>query len=326
MLKTPLKGRTVYSIIRATNGIDARTVGGFPRKMLVIVGPTAVGKSSLAVSLAKRYHGEVISADSRQVYTNLDIGTGKIIKKEMQGVSHHLLDVADPKKQFSVAKYQKLARVKLEQIFSRGKLPIIVGGTGLYIQAIVNDVVFPEVPPNHNLRKRLEKKTKVELFSMLKKLDARRAKTIDALNPRRLIRAIEIAVALGKIPPYPNAPREDIDVLFIGLTLSPDEVKRKIAIRLFARIGEQMIEEVRRLHRRGLSWKRMEELGLEYRYISRYLRGLLSKEEMIGKLQTEIWQYAKRQMTWFKREKGIAWFKANEKRAIEKAARGFLST
>lgn len=294
------------------------------RKLLVIVGPTAIGKSALAVEFAKKCNGEVISADSRQVYIGLNIGTDKITKKEMHGIPHHLLDVADPKKQFSVANYQKLARKKSEEIWRRGKLPIIVGGTGQYVQAIVNDEIFPDVPPNRKLRRQLEEKTAAELFSMLKKLDAARAETIDRKNPRRLVRAIEIACALGKVPPYRNAPRIDIKPLFIGLLLNKEELKKKISIRLFVRMGESMIGEVERLHRKGLSWKRMEELGLEYRYISRYLRGILSKKEMLEKLRTEICRYAKRQMTWFKRDRRIKWFVSSEKDKILKAVTNFL--
>ncbi len=294
-------------------------------KILVILGPTAVGKSALGVALARRFGGEIISADSRQVYKGLDIGTGKITKKEILGIPHHLLNVANPKRQMSVSEYQKLARGKMEEILSRGKLPIIVGGTGLYIQAIVSDISFPEVPPNKILRKELEHRAVTELFEMLKGLDPKRAETIDRHNHRRLIRAIEIATALGKVPPYRNSPRRDIDPLFIGLTLPQSKLQEKITIRLFARIRERMIDEVRKLHQDGLSWKRMEELGLEYRYVSRYLRGLLTKEEMFVRLQSEIWHYAKRQLTWFRREGRIRWFKPTEKRVILMAVRDFIS-
>ena len=330
------RNKVIYSTIRANGGIDDQgKEREQQRDIIAIVGPTAVGKSSLAVALARKFNGEVVSADSRQVYKGLNIGTGKITKKEMRGVPHHLLDVANPKRQFSVSEYQKLTRKKLEEILgkgnprknasrSRGKLPIIVGGTGLYIQAIVNDVAFPEVPPNKTLRKKLEKKTADQLLSILRKIDAERAKTIDKANPRRLVRAIEIATALGKVPPYRNIPRRDIEVLFIGLTVPSNELKKRISIRLFARMNECMIEEVEHLHKRGLTWRRMEELGLEYRYISRYLRGFLSKEEMTQRLQSEIWHYAKRQMTWFRRDRRIRWFLPNERSKIVKAVANFL--
>ena len=170
-------------------------------KLLIILGPTASGKSDLAVQLAKKYNGEIISADSRQVYKGLNIGTGKITKKEMSGIKHHLLDVTDPKKVFTVSQFKTLVEIAIADISSRGKLPIICGGTGFYIQAVVDNIILPEVPPNKKLREKLNKKTTTELFEILKKLDNERAKNIDAKNPRRLIRAIEIAEKLGKVPP-----------------------------------------------------------------------------------------------------------------------------
>ena len=304
------------------------------QKIIVILGPTAVGKSAFGVALAQklartswgRYNGEIISADSRQVYKGLDIGTGKITKKEMGGVPHHLLDVANPKKQMTVTAYQKLAREKVEDILRRGKLPIVVGGTGLYVDAIVNDVSFPEVPPNPALRKRLNEKSPSQLFAMLEKLDARRATTIDAHNPRRLIRAIEIATVLGWVPPYVNIPRKDLNPLFIGLTLPPEVLKKRIATRLLSRMKGGMLSEVKKLKKNGLSWKRMEELGLEYRYLSRYLCGLRTKDLMLKELESEIVRYAKRQMTWFKRDKRIVWFKPSEKKAILGTIRKFISS
>ncbi|MDO8620650.1 MAG: tRNA (adenosine(37)-N6)-dimethylallyltransferase MiaA [bacterium] len=294
------------------------------RKLLVILGQTAVGKSALGVALARKYNGEIISADSRQVYIGLDIGTGKITRREMKGIPHHLLDIARAQKQLSVTEYQKLAREKVEDIFLRGKLPIIVGGTGLYINSIINDISFPEVPPSPTLRKKLDKKSPAELFEILKKLDTRRAKTIDPNNPRRLVRAIEIATALGKVPPYVNTPRKDLNPLFIGLTLPPEVLKKRITTRLLSRIKGGMVDEVKKLKKNGLSWKRMEELGLEYRYLSRYLRGLLTKEEMLKELQSEIVRYAKRQMTWFKRDKRIAWFRPTETAKMQRAVIHFL--
>ena len=296
-------------------------------KIVVIVGPTAVGKSELAVRLAKKYNGEVVSADSRQVYKGLDIGTGKIIPKEMRGVPHHLLDVASPKRQFSVAEYQKLARKKLEEILAKGKLPIIVGGTGLYVQSIVDARVFPEVPPDFKLRKRLEKKRVGELFAILKKLDSARARTIDRHNPRRLIRAIEIARVLGKDPSQQStAKSQERRTLQVGLMLPNEELRKRISIRLFARISEYMIEEVQRLHKKGVSWRRMEELGLEYRYISRYFKNQTSKSKMLQQLETEIWRYAKRQMMWFRRDKRIMWFKSSETGKINEKVENFLRT
>ncbi len=307
-----------------------------PQKILVILGPTASGKSALAVKLAKKFNGEIISADSRQVYRGLNIGTGKISKKEMRRVPHHLFDVANPKNRFSVVKYQRLARRAIAAITRRGHLPIICGGTGFYIEALTDNLVLPDVPPNEKLRARLRRETSETLLNMLMKLDPARAKTVDQKNPRRIIRAIEIAITLGKVPHLEARPPSGGKVLKIGLTLPAEELKKKIAIRLFARMRAGMIAEATRLHKRGLSWKRMEELGLEYRYLALHLQnkthpndrsrsvGRVSKPEMITKLQTEIWRYAKRQMTWFKRDKRIKWFKPTEIKKIKKAVQVFL--
>ncbi|MFA6536751.1 MAG: tRNA (adenosine(37)-N6)-dimethylallyltransferase MiaA [Candidatus Paceibacterota bacterium] len=292
-------------------------------KVLVILGPTATGKSNLAVILARKFNGEVISADSRQVYKGLNLGTGKITKKEMKGVRHHLLDVVSPRKVFTVSDYQKLAGHVVEQILAKGKLPIICGGTGLYIDSILSGQKFPEVPPNLKLRRQLERKTTAELFEQLKKLDPRRASQIDKNNPRRLIRAIEIARAIGKVPEF-NFFGSKYNVLKIGLNLPAEKLKKRISIRLFARIREGMIGEATKLHRAGLSWKRMEDLGLEYRFQAKYLRGEISKEEMVKQLESAIWHYAKRQMTWFRRDKNIKWFEPKDSSRIVQTVRKFI--
>jgi len=294
-------------------------------KMLVILGPTATGKSDLAVKLAKKYNGEVVSADSRQVYTNLDIGTGKITKKEMLGVPHHMLDVVSPKKVFTVSEFQKMAISAMAEIAGRGKLPIICGGTGLYIKSIVDNVVFPEVPPNPALRKKLEKKSAPELFAILKKLDSKRAQNIDKNNPVRLIRAIEIATALGKVPDIKKQ-KNPYNILQIGLTLPDDVLKNKIHDRLLSRLKKGMVKEAENLHKNGLSWKRMRQLGLEYRYLADYLEKQIQKQELIQKLNTEIWQYVKRQITWFKMDKKIEWFEPKQEKEIIKQIDIFLKT
>ncbi len=281
-------------------------------KILVILGPTATGKSDLAVKLARKYNGEIISADSRQVYKGLDIGTGKITKKEMRGVPHFMLDVVSPKKVFSVAEWKKQTEKIIADIISRGKLPVICGGTGFYIQSIVDDVILPEVPPNKILREKLERKTADELFLMLKKIDPRRAETIERENPVRLIRAIEIAIKLGKVPPLKPVSKMPFDILQIGLTLPFENLREKIHTRLISRMKKGMIAEAKNLHKNGLSWKRMRELGLEYRYLADLLENKLTNQELIKKLEIEIWHYAKRQITWFKRDKRIKWFKSNQ--------------
>lgn len=293
------------------------------QKILIIVGPTASGKSELAVRLAKQFDGEVISADSRQVYKGLDVGTGKITATEMQGVPHHLLDVASPLRKFTVERYKKLATKAIADIAKRGKVPIVCGGTGFYIDALVDGVVFPDVPPNPKLRAelaRLGKKDPSALFAQLKELDPERAEVIDPHNLRRVIRAIEIASTLGKVPKIftleKTAGGSPYDPLFIGISPDAEILRAKIQTRLIDRIEKQgMIEEARALQAGGLSWKRMEELGLEYRYLALFLQGKITREEIIERLGFEIWHYAKRQLAWFKRNKRIQWFASggNEK-------------
>lgn len=286
-------------------------------KVLVIVGPTATGKSDLAVTLALQFGGEIISADSRQVYKGLNLGTGKITKKEMQSVPHHLLDVASPKKQFNADQYRTLANKAIISILKKGRLPIIVGGTGFYIETLLSQNPLPNVPANNLLRKKLEKKNADDLFKELQVLDADRAKTIDRHNKVRLIRAIEIATALGKVPDIDKT--QKYKTLFIGLTLPDANLQTRIKNRLNLRIKKGMIREVSKLHKEGLSWKRMEELGLEYRYIAEFLQKKISKKEMLESLEKEIWQYAKRQMTWFKRNTEIHWMDPTKKNTLKKA-------
>ena len=170
----------------------------YSKKLIVILGPTASGKTDLSIILAKKLNGEIVSADSRQVYRGLDVGSGKITKKQMQGIRHHLLDIASPKRKFTVAQYQKLVIKIIKKIHKKNKIPFLVGGTGFYIQSVVDGIVMPEVKPNWKLRKNLEKKNTEELFQMLLKLDPVRAQLIDKKNPRRLVRAIEIVLSTKK--------------------------------------------------------------------------------------------------------------------------------
>lgn len=289
-------------------------------KLVVILGQTASGKTGLGISLAKKFNGEVVSADSRQVYTGLDLGSGKVTQTEMNGIPHHLLDVANPKRKFTVAKFQKLANKKIKEIQKRGNIPFLVGGSGLYIQSVVDGIVLPEVKPNPALRKKLEQRTPAELYAILKKKDPKRAKNIDQHNPRRLIRALEIVLSTGKPVPTlshslpAQAGQESRSVIQIGIKKSPEEIEKAISKRLAKRLKLGMVKEVKNLRAKGLSWKRLEELGLEYRYIAQYLQGKVSYEEMVSKLQKEIEHFAKRQMTWFKRNQRIHWI-SNEKEA-----------
>jgi tRNA dimethylallyltransferase len=273
-------------------------------KVIVILGPTASGKTALSILLAQAIDGEVISADSRQVYRGLDVGTGKVTKKEMANVPHHLLDVINPKKTYSASDFVRDGRKAISDITSRGKTPIIAGGTGFYIDALIGTVALTEVPPNAVLRKKLAGYSLKQLQATLQKLDPKRYATIDEKNPVRLVRAIEIASALGKVPTTKGKKR--YDVLSIGIAVPHKKLKEKIHTRLFARI-QGIEKEVKKLHGQGLSWKRMEELGLEYRYMARYLQKKISREEMVEQLEKEIVNYAKRQTTWFKRNTETVW-------------------
>lgn len=270
-------------------------------KVYVVCGPTATGKSDYAVELAQRIGGEVISADSRQVYRGMDLGTGKITKEEMKDIPHHLLDVADPRVDtFSVHDFQTLATAEIEEILERGNVPIICGGTGFFISSIVDGIILPEAPRNENLRKELEEKTTEDLFNILKKMDPKRAESVDSKNRNRIIRSIEIASELGEVPEIKKRPSHyDFEIIYLD---KPDEeLKKRIEKRLLSRLDAGMIEEVERLHDGGVSWEKLESFGLEYKYISEFLQGKISKEEMIELLKTKIWQYAKRQRTWFKK-------------------------
>lgn len=285
------------------------------QKVYVILGQTATGKSDLAVKIAKKFGGEIISADSRQVYKALDIGTGKITKKEMKGVPHHLLDVVNPKHKFTVAEYRRLAEEKIKEILTRGNIPIICGGTGFYIDTITKGTIFPEVPPNTKLRKILEKKSEIELLKILKKLSPKRAKDIENKNEQnnkvRLIRAIEIAKALGKVPTAEATPPPYKFIKF-GLYLPPDKLKKKVEKRVKQMFKMGLLNEIKKLKKTarlggsGISEKRLKELGFEY------------YNPTPEKVISETLKYAKRQMTWFKRDKEIKWLDASKSVTIKK--------
>ncbi len=301
-------------------------------KIIVILGPTATGKSDLGVRLAKKFNGEIVSADSRQVYTGLDIGSGKITKKEMLGIPHYLLDVISPinkkrkelQKPFSVVNYQKKAYKAIDKILTKNKIPILVGGTAFYIQSIVDGIVLPEVAANPTLRLQLEKEPIEKLQRKLKKLDPKRYSEIDIKNKVRLIRAIEIATTLGSVPKTKAKPK--YNCLQIGLKLPTEKLHENIVKRLTKRMSQGMLEEARLLHQKGLSWKKMEALGLEYRYQAQYLQNKITKEKMLEKILNKSHQFAKRQMTWFKRDPRINWFDSNKKdmKKIEKTIFDFL--
>lgn len=291
-------------------------------KLIVICGPTATGKSDFAVSLAihiaKKYKRtcEIISTDSRQIYNHLNIGTGKISREEMREIPHHLLDIAEPHQIVSVADYKKIADKLIQNIYKRGNIPILTGGTGQYIDAVVYDTRLPEVPPNQKLRDKLELKNINELLELFEQLNVcdgvQQPHKVDLKNKRRIIRAIEILESIGQIPEITK--NERFDTLWIGLDTDDDTLKQKIVTRLSKRIQLGMLDESKVLLSHGiLTHKRMRTLGLEYAYISDFLLGAITEDEFKTQLYFAIWHYAKRQRTWFRKNKNIHWIHVDEK-------------
>lgn len=284
-------------------------------KILVIVGPTASGKTSLSIELAKEFNGEVISADSRQVYKGLDIGSAKVTAEEMDGVPHHLIDIADPNDTYNASDFKRDAEEAISDILSRGKLTIICGGTFFYIDALLNKVSLPEVAPDEILRAELEDKSAAELLNILQKLDPVRAGSIEKDNKRRLVRAIEIATTLGTVPP-PQTVDSPFDVLTVSLEVDMKTHGDILKARIQERLQIGMVEEVESLIKAGITHEKLDSFGLEYRYISRYLQGLLKYEDMIEELTIKSRQFAKRQMTWLKRDQTIKWFERGDKHIV----------
>jgi tRNA dimethylallyltransferase len=277
------------------------------RKLIVILGTNASGKSELGVRLAGQFNGEIVSADSRQVYRGLDLGSGKITPAQAAGVRHHLIDVADVSEYYSLARHQAAAYQAIDSIIAAGRRPFLVGGTGLYISAIVDGYELVDAPPNERLRAELEPLPLPALVERLKAADPEAAGRIDTRNPRRVIRAIEIAEAgCARAEARKRSPRHHC--LQLGLTWPREVLARRIERRLDGRLSGGMIEEVAGLRARGVSDARLESLGLEYRHITRYLRGEISGiEGLRARLGTAIRQFAKEQMTWFKRDSRIHW-------------------
>ncbi len=277
------------------------------RKLVVILGTNASGKSELGIRLATHFGGEIVSADSRQVYRGLDLGTGKITPAQAALVKHHLIDVADLSEYYSLAQYQRAAYSAIDSICSAGKMPFLVGGTGLYVSAIVDGYQLVDVPPNDALRAELELLPLPQLVERLEQSDPGAANHIDQSNRRRLIRAIEIAAAgQGHSAAHTKVPR--YNCLQLGLTWPREILVERIEKRLRERLTNGMIDEVAGLRSRGVSDLRLDKLGLEYRYIARYLRGELPiVEELRTQLGIAIRQFAKEQLTWFKRDSRIIW-------------------
>lgn len=275
-------------------------------KLIVILGPTACGKSGLGVTLAKQFGGEIVSADSRQVFRGLDLGTGKIMPEEMEGVPHHLLDVVEPGEPFSVAQFQSLAYQAIDEILDRGHLPFLVGGTGLYLRAVSEGYVFHEAPPDPALRAELEQ---LPIETLREKLTDRGVELdSDCYHNRpRLVRLLE--KSLHGEDPHAEAERNPhYEVLTLGVGYPRETVCRRIDDRLLARLKAGMVEEVENLRKNGATDAFLEGLGLEYRYILHYLTGIIPNEDaLIDELGRAIKRFAKRQVSWFKKDKEVHW-------------------
>lgn len=275
-------------------------------KLIVILGPTACGKSGLGVRLAKRYGGEIVSADSRQVYRGLDLGTGKITPEEMDGVPHHMLDVTDPGESYSVALFQRGAYAAIDGIVRRGRTPFLVGGTGLYVRAVSEGYVFHAAPPDPTLRAGLEALSTEELRRRL--LAAGVEPDTDAWNNRpRLVRLLE-KERNGEDPRAEKERAPRYDVLTLGVSFDRETVCKRIDARLTARLDAGMVEEVAKLRERGLPDAFLDGLGLEYRYILRYLTGEIpDRAGLVDELGRAIKRFAKRQMSWFRKDRDVHW-------------------
>ncbi len=274
-------------------------------KLVCIVGTNASGKSSLGIELARHYDADIVSADSRQVYEGLDLGSGKVTAEEIKGVRHYLIDVVKPNDFFSLSHFQKLAYDAIDEIHSKGRKAFLVGGTGLYVNAVADGYDLEGASPDLKMRKSIEQKSHAELIDIIRENDPEALNGVDLQNKRRLERAAERALS-GDSGQRVNRPR--YDTLLIGVTWPREELYERIRQRLDKRLSEGMIEEVEELRRNGASDDFLYRLGLEYRYILMYLRGEFpDRESFYDKLFMEIRHLAKEQMTWFRKRKDIVW-------------------
>lgn len=274
---------------------------------VVLLGPTAVGKTAIGVQIAYKFGGEIISADSRQTYRGLDLGSGKDLADYCisgHKISYHMIDIADLSQEYNVFHYQQAFYRVFDDLISRKVLPVIVGGTGMYLDAVIRNYDLVDVPELPELRKELESKSLEELGKMYLELKPELHTKNDLLERERVIRGIEIYHGThGKLAEKLKASmykRPDIRPLVLGTTFDRDKVRENIRIRLKERLDAGMLDEVKGLHDQGYSWERLEKLGLEYRYCSLYLQGKLSMEDMFEQLFIAIRQFAKRQETWFR--------------------------
>jgi tRNA dimethylallyltransferase len=283
------------------------------KKLLVVCGPTATGKTALGIRLAKKFNGEIISADSRQVYKDMDIGTGK---EWGEGVKIYGYDLVDPKEDFSISQFLKFAGKTLKEIYKKGKLPILVGGTGFYIKGITDGFPTVDIPRNDSLRERLEQKTVEDLYESLSQTAAVKAGSLNASdrkNPRRLMRAIEVAQYLLDHPlPASKFAAEDHDIFFVGLGSDKQTLFDRIEKRVDERVKMGMKAEIDGLLARGVTWHDQSMFSLGYRQYRDFYEGDVDEEHVVSEWKKEERKYAVRQMVWFKKDKRIRWFDIGE--------------
>lgn len=310
------------------------------QKVLVICGPTATGKTDLALYLAEKFNGEIISADSRQVYRGMDIGTGKDLPKnskfeggsyQITGISLWGYDLVSPKEEFSVAQFVAYAKKVIAEIHQRGKLPIVVGGTGLYIRGLIDGIETASIPRNEELRRNLVGRSTNDLFESLAQLDPIKAaslNTSDKKNPRRLVRAIEISqwrLSRGQV----GRPSQKFDSLFVGLSAPKEILYQRIDMRVNERIKRDFLKEVKGLLDKGIDWEYQAMSSLGYRQLRDYFEGRLSLDEAFARWAKEEKKYTKRQLTWWKHDKRINWFDITEvgwQKKVENLVKKWYST
>ncbi len=281
------------------------------RKPLVtIIGPTAVGKTAYAIRLAQVFDGEIVSADSRQVYRRMDIGTAKPTREEQSRVPHHLLDLVDPGEPFTLSQYQHLAYGAIADIHARGRLPLLVGGSGLYVRSVLEGLSIPRVPPNPERRAALEREDSAALYSRLQAIDAQSAQRIDPRNKRRVIRALEVCEATGRpISAQQTRAAPDYSILRIGLTLPRAELYERINARVDAMMAAGLVDEVRRLMEEGFDLDTPSMSGLGYRQIALYVKGEATLDEAVRLLKRDTRRFVHHQYSWFRLDDPrLQWF------------------